>query len=1226
MSKSLWLNIFRLIKSTKGRFISLTSIVAIGVAFFVGVSASSPIMGQSVDYYNDETHLKDFTIYSNYGFDEDDINNLKSIDGIDYVEGTWFADVLATYENETSVTRIHAYDDNYVNDFVLVEGRLPKNEHEALSEKGSDLIQGFPLNAKVSFSYPNNTKNESLLIDEVTVVGTIDTPLYLNETKENSTLSNQHLNTYLYVPSGAFDNEFYLEVNLISNKAQEMYSFSDEYEDYTDKLKEDIEEYAKAHENDRVNKIRDEALDEYEKGYKEYLEAKKEFDEKIDEATEDIEDGEKELSEGEKELLKAEKELQDSQNSLNEEERKALEEINNGKAELEKAKETLNTEKQNFEYTKSDLLNKKGELQNNLNTINDAENKLNGVISVIQKHINNKVIHNNTNVQSFFYDVEVIKRAASDFNIPTTSKVDDLNNTLFSTLPALKELQGVVSSFNQSEKISDSLELQMIKANYPELDGMISTNLNNDSTISDYVNSLNNLIQGINTYSASSSKYNGYKIDDLTSSSSELQSTLSMLGTGSNDSNMTFGSILTNLNNQLTELNNNLNSINDGIKEINNGISEGESKLSAAEEEIKANEEKLNNALLELNKKIKEAQLMIDNGAGTIAQNRYDLFDAANKLSQAKKDLEEAHETGEKELKNAKEELDDAKKKIDEIEDNEWTVLNRKEHYASATYANTVDQMKAIGNIFPVFFILVAALVCLTTMTRMVDEERSQIGVLRALGYTELQCASKYLIYALLATLLGSVIGVVVGIFSFPIIIYDTWRMMYILPDVKLFIPYKLIAISVLSFVVGMLLTTWYACRSDMKEVPAQLMRPKAPKLGKSIFLERIKLVWNHLSFTWKVTFRNIFRYRRRFIMTVLGVAGCTALLVTGFGIRDSINSMVGVQFYDIYKYDGSVKFEKSLAENKIENFVNELEDREEFQNVTICGAYSALVKNDNGIDETVTVEIFKSDEDISKTYSLRERIGKKEIHLDDEGLVISEKLSENLGVKVGDTILLEAENGVKKDIPVSAICEMYIRHYAFISEACYREYFNSEWRSKSILVDVKDNIDSNGLQSYIVEDERVDSIEFFDVILSNFDNMVKGLTLIVWTLIISSMSLAFVVLGNLINVNISERQREIATIKVLGFRRKEVSDYIYKENNVLVFLGALVGLPVGNILHHYIMRMVEMDYIMFGRSITPLSFIISVILTIFFGLLVNILMAKKIRDVQMVESLKSVE
>ena len=450
---------------------------------------------------------------------------------------------------------------------------------------------------------------------------------------------------------------------------------------------------------------------------------------------------------------------------------------------------------------------------------------------------------------------------------------------------------------------------------------------------------------------------------------------------------------------------------------------------------------------------------------------------------------------------------------------------------------------------------------------------------------------------------------------------------MYILPSMQLTMPWNIIALSCSGFMGGMLLTTWFACRRDTSEVPAQLMRPKAPKLGRKTFLERIRVLWNRLTFTWKVTMRNIFRYRQRFIMTVAGVAGCTALLVTGFGVRDSINSMVDVQFYDIYQYDGTVSLQKDITEKEAEKLAKTLNEREDVDHAAVMRMYSAKAASGNGVDETVSVQIFKDPETVKQAYRLRTRRGKKPIELDDSGVILSEKLAENLGLSVGDPITFESADGRTHAVPVSAVTEMYIRHYLLISETCYETYFGALPQEMTLLVKGSGSTKQvRALQEDLTEMKEVEGIAFFDVILENFNGMVKGLDIIVWTLILSSMALAFVVLGNLINVNISERQREIATLKVLGFRRKEVENYIYKENHVLTLIGAMAGLPVGTILHHYIMRMVEMDYIMFGREVLPPSYLLAACMTFFFGILVNHAMAGKLSAIKMVESLKSVE
>ena len=662
-------------------------------------------------------------------------------------------------------------------------------------------------------------------------------------------------------------------------------------------------------------------------------------------------------------------------------------------------------------------------------------------------------------------------------------------------------------------------------------------------------------------------------------------------------------------------------------KQILDGIAEGERQLREAEDRLAAGEAEIADGWRQLEEETASARDKLYDARKQLLDAEAKLTSALFDLSDARKELAEAKEEGLRELEDAKKKLDDAKKEIDDLEPGEWTILDRTKHYATATYQNTVDQMKAIGDIFPVFFILVAALVCLTTMTRLVDEQRGEIGTLRALGYSQLQCAGKYLVYAGSATLLGEVIGVIAGMLIFPPVIYSTWGLMYIMPKIRLQMPWKLIILSSICFLGGMLLTTWYSCCQDMKEVPAQLMRPKAPKLGRKTMIERIPLIWNRLSFTWKVTVRNLFRYKRRFFMTVAGVAGCGALLVTGFGIRDSINAIVDLQFYDIYRYHGAITLDNSLSEEDKQAFMKRLMARGDIEALTEASVYSAKAAGNTDADETVNVEIFAEGDDIKNVYELRTRIGRKPLELNNDGVIISEKLAENLDLKIGDKIALEGADGSYADVPVSAITEMYVQHYVFFTEDVYRQYFSKDCEDRAVLITVNGGEDTQKkVESELAKMKEVASVSFFNTLLDNFRKMVKGLNYIVWTIILASMSLAFVVLGNLINVNISERQREIATLKVLGFRRKEVESYIYKENNVLTLIGAIVAMPIGTALHHYIMRTVEMDYVMFGRQVDPVSYFYAAALTLLFGVIVDHFMASRLHDIQMVESLKSVE
>lgn len=1420
-----------MIRTTKSRFFSLTAIVALGVAFFIGVSASSPVMGKSVDLYNDDTGLKDITVYSNYGFDQDDIDALNEQEDVLKAEGSRFMDVVGVCGNETYITRVHAYDpDHEINGFVLKKGRLPQNEHEALAECGTTLEAGFALGSEVELV--TEEEDPVLLVDRVTVVGLIDTPLYLNMTKENSTLNNQYLRTYLYVPYTAFDPEYYTEVNILLKAGKEMYAFSDQYEDYAAEVREKLEAFAKEQERHRYESIRDDALEEYNDGLQEYEDGKKEFDDKIADAREEIADAEEEIRDGENEIAKGKRDLEKAQKDLNKALRDGKKKISDALSKLVSGEKELKKQEKEVNKTKADLLQKKKEAEDGLKQINEGLEKMDEAIDGLDRiEAGEKQVNDALNQMSAFAVPDTlpddmtaggikaladgITEALDDLPIETDDhttigelrtyiaqsaqqlqtqkeqlaeqkagilaqlevqtteeakekragveaqkktvedalkQIDDGLKQMDEAIAGLEEIEaGEAQIQNALDKLSgysipsslpDAMTVGQLKQYAPDIMDLLADlpmEITDDTTVGEIKAYLASAVQELNDQKAELERQksavltqlgvenitqakekraqtaaqktpleealaqieNGLDqmdqaiagleaieageqqindaldrlaafdipdtltddmtVGDLKELSSGFTEALKELPMETSDET-TVGEIRDWLSSTRSELNKKKKELADtkagilkqmdvqntaqakkkrkelaaqkktveeGLAQINDGlnqIAEGEEKITAAKEDLEKGKKEIRKAENELNEKVSDGQDQIDDGWQEIRENEDKIADGKQELADAKQELEDAIADGEKELSDAWDELTDAKEQIDSMEEPEWTVLDRTSHYASATYSNTVDQMKAIGNLFPIFFILVAALVCLTTMTRMVDEQRGEIGVLRALGFTRLQCAAKYLLYAAFATLLGEAIGTVAGMLSFPIIIYNTWKLMYILPKIFLYIPWNLVAMADISFLGIMLITTWLACRADMRETPAQLLRPKAPKLGKNTLLEKIPFLWKHLSFTWKVTIRNIIRYKRRFFMTVAGVAGCSALLVTGFGIRDSINAMVDIQFYSLYQYEGTAVVKDDTDSTRTEAIRKELEQDLDAERISLLAAYSTKAKSPLK-EETVSLQIYPETDMIKDTYLLRTRKKHRPMELTDSGVIVSEKLAENLGVKKGDKITLESREGTMKEFAVTDICEMYVRHYVFMSEKCYEDTYGENVRYDTFFIKLKDG--QKGAQAFqkkLLSYKEIDSVEFYDVLLDNFTTMVKGLDFIVWAILISSMSLAFIVLSNLINVNISERQREIATLKVLGFHAREVQSYIYKENNILTVIGAFCGIPMGILLHHYIMRMVEMEYIMFGREVLFPSYVYAVLLTVLFGILVNHFMKRKLSAITMVESLKSVE
>lgn len=1214
----------------------MTAIVAIGVAFFVGVTDISDCMAYSVSQYNQRTGLKDITVYSDYGFSKEDIEAINALEDVELCEGHQFADVIATSGTRSEITRIHSYDSSYkINQFVLKEGRLPENEHEALAEAGTTLKPGFGIGETVTFSRNDGDLEDYLDVEEVTIVGTIDTPLYLNMTKESSTLANQTISTYLYVPTDAFSiDDYYLEADVLIAGADEYDDFSDAYEDLAKKVKDEIETLGLTQSQSRKDTVLEEAQSEYDDGLQEYEDGVEEFNEKISDAEAELKDAEQEIEDGEQtiadneqelidgkqEIADAKQELTDGQATLTSEKYKGENQILDARAEISKAQSQLDEGKEEFEEKKAEYLAQKEQLQTLLDTLNKmtltSESSLQDYLSLLTTF--------GQDTTSLTALLGTMYPGVSDYSTILLSDFELVLQQQITSLQTLEEtlqlcIQQGYPGATPLSVLPAELQTALAQAGITEgsIDEAIVTLETNRTSLTAILTSIEGF-KNIDSYPLSTFKAQLPETQATNITALQMQLSLS--------DETTVAQFKT--------------AIQSAINEIDEGLASGQQTIDDAQAEINRNYELTILAAQELYEQIDEAQQEIDDGWAEIAENEQKLIDGEQELEDGKadlaqakldyedgkKELEEQRADGQKELDDAKADLEEAKDTIEDLKDGGWTVLDRTSHYAMETYRSTVEQMRAIAAIFPVFFILVAVLVCLTTMTRMVSEQRTEIGTFRALGYSRFQCMRKYLNYAGLATIIGVVIGSVAGIAIFPIVIYNTWKMMYILPDMELVIPWGLIILTALIFLAVMCGVTAYVCNNDMREVPAQLLRPKVLKAGKDPLLSKIPLFWNHLSFTWKVTVRNLFRYKQRFFMTVFGVAGCCALMVTGFGISDSINTMVDTHYGEILHTDGSANLKEELSETELQSELEKMNAREEV-NFAIRGTtYSAILTNPaNEKDETVYAEVYNTLEDMEQCWTLRDRKSQEALTPTDDGVLISEKLSENLELSAGDTILLESEGGIEKEVVITGIFEEYIQHYVLMSETYYEETFGvaSPMRTLFIQTNVED---TTALQDALAKDSSIDTMNFYDSVLTNFKNMIQGIDGVVWVLVISSMALAFVVLSNLTNVNIAERQREIATLKVLGFRKKEVESYIYRENFILTVIGALVGLPLGTWLHRTIMMEVEMTYVMFGRSALPLTYVKAFVLTVFFGIIVNKLMGKKLHDIQMVESLKSVE
>lgn len=626
-----------------------------------------------------------------------------------------------------------------------------------------------------------------------------------------------------------------------------------------------------------------------------------------------------------------------------------------------------------------------------------------------------------------------------------------------------------------------------------------------------------------------------------------------------------------------------------------------------------------NETKAEADRQLAEAEEMISSYETQLSDAKAQLAAAKTEYEAGKAELEEQKAAADPELEAAEADIEKAQELLDSVGVPEWYVTTREDDAAFSGFADNADRIAAIAMVFPVFFFLVAALVALTTMTRMIEEERTQIGTLKAIGYSKTAIAMKYLLYSETATLAGCAAGIAIGINLLPRVIWNTYGMMYTLHEV--YTPfYPLYCISaVAAALLCTMIATVSACGSALKEVPSKLMLPKAPKAGKKVFLERIKFLWKHMTFTQKVTARNILRYKKRFFMTLFGIAGCTALLLTGFGLRDSITDIIEKQFTEIHCYDAMAALKNGDGDAQLREYLDETAEDYMF-NYQV----TASVKTDAGSRDDY-VFVTESREKFPEFITLRNRSTRESIPLDDEGVVVTEKMAKELGVSKGDSVTVEV-NGVSAELSVTGVAENYVYGYVYMTETLYGEKFGELENYNMITIKVADGADEKSMFTELLQNDSIAQVTSVSNVRETFANMLDKVNVVVWVLIVAAAMLAFVVLYNLTNININERRHEIATLKVLGFRQRETSEYIFREMVIITLIGTVVGLAFGILLWSFVVKTAEVSMVMFGREISALSFIISAVMTVAFSAAVFLAMTPKLKNIDMVESLKSGE
>ena len=1109
MRSALNKDFIRDILKSKGRFLSIVAIVALGVAFFTGVKSSPIVMKTSSDKYYDKYNLMDIRLISTLGLTDKDVDDIKNIEGVEGVYPTYSIDVISIYNSTEKVLKVHGLDlnklndkKNYINQLKLIKGRLPQKSGECVLEIPKIKALNYPIGSEISLSSGKDDKlSKSLSKSKYKVVGYVETPYYLSQEKGNSSIGGGVIEGAIMIPESDFKMDTYTEMFLTVKSAKELDTYGDEYSNLVKTVTDKIENMKNKLTTRRYNEVVKKAEDKIQKQEDKLSKAKKDFDKGKKEYEENKLKSENEIKEAENKILDASEQIEDGKAQLKNEKKRAFEQIEEGKVKLASAE--------------TDLKNGQKKYQTALKKFNS----------------NKKTAESE------------IKKAESD--------LEELSNQIHD----LKNGNKLIEKQLQNEQLSE--------VERSELENKLNENL--------YI------------LSVMQQKYKD-GTDKLESSKSEL-----LLGEKKlKETKATLEASEKKIANEKTKL--------------KSSEKLAEEKFKKAEEELYQRENQIEEAKLEL--KENKAKLKTE-------------------LNKAKKELQEAEEK----IADGEEKIKDAKKQIKKIEKPTLYILDRDSHQSFVEYEGCANSIDALAKIFPVFFFAVAALVCLTTMTRMVDEQRINIGTLKGLGYKTSQISKKYILYALIACLTGSILGLAIGFSVFPTVIFFAYGMMYSIENIVYVFSIPIaIGITSLALII-IILSAYMACRKELKETPAILMRPKAPKSGKRILLERVPFIWNRFSFISKVTVRNIFRYKKRFLMTVLGIAGCTALILTGFGIKDSIEMILTGQYGTLFKYDMSLVIQSDMTDKQIYELRKNLSDIDEINKYEFFSYENGDIKVNNTTKE-ITIVVPENLKKMDKFIHLQDRKTQNPIKLNNKGIVLTEKIARDLGVKAGDEIELINSDDKKAKIKVSHITENYISHYAYISPENYIKLFEKDLdfnRLIGILNNPSVKIEDK-LSKKLFDIETVDGITFNTASKETFHNTIKNLNYVVLIMIISAGALAFVVLYNLTNVNISERIREIATIKVLGFYDKEVSAYIYRENIILTIIGTVVGLGLGTILHKFIMVTVEIQSMMFGRVIDISSYFIAAVLTIVLSLFVNLAMFYKLRNVKMVESLKSVD
>lgn len=1090
----------REVHHTFPRFLSLLVLSALAVCFLAGLRATAPDMKLSADAYFDQQNLMDLHIASTLGLTQEDVDAIAEEEGVASVQGAYAIDALVPMDNQEMVVKVLSYSgEGDVNQPALVEGRLPEGEDECLVEPLFLELSGLSIGDTISLDTGEGDYADALSVEEVTIVGTANSPLYIALDRGSSTLGTGSVDAFLILPVESFTMDYYTDAYLLAEGASELETYSDEYEELVDQLAQQLEPLSKERSALR-----------YDEASQAISDAEDELAQAEEEANQQLTDAEAEITSSRQELDDAKKQLEDAKKQLDSGEAQyaaGMEQLESGWQALDAASLELEDGKEQYEQ---------------------GQTAYQAALALYQ-----------------------IQAAAVERQLETQAELEA------STQARTQATQAALQAATEAA-LEDPLS-------YMEVYNRV------------YEETYQSVYDTAYAQAYAQAQENSSQWQELQTSKAQLDQTKAQLDAAKAQ-------------------------LNQGEIEYRAGVRQ----LESSQRQLEASREEL------------------DQGWEDYETGLQQWEDGEKAYQEGYESYTQSRQEAEDQLKDGRKEVEQAKRDLTLLEDGEWYILDRNTNTGYVSYSMDADRIANLAAVFPLIFFLVAALVSLTTMTRMVEEQRTTIGGLKAMGFSRGSIAIKYVGYGFLSSVIGAVLGLAVGLTLLPWIICTAWSAMYTIGDIHYSFEAATSLLAAGAAVGTVTLAALLACFSTLAATPAQLMRPKAPPVGKRIFLERITPLWRKLSFHYKITLRNLFRYQKRFWMTVAGIGGCAALIVTAFGVRGSIMGVMEEQFDVLYHYSAQVGLVDEITPLELEEVEDTLSESGLVDDSLACRVETVTAQS-----ESYTLDCYlqttPSQEELSRFVELRHRTDDVPVTLPDDGAVITEKMASLLGVEVGDTITLDGESRVT--ITVADITEHYVQHYIYVSDTYYETLFGEAPTANTVLVDFPVEESGAGeLESQLVSLDGVSSLTLLSDTADTFSSSMESVDYAVILIIFCAAALAFVVLMNLTNINITERLRELATLKVLGFYNREVSAYIYRENAILTVFGVLAGMVLGKFLHQWLILTVEVDMVMFDRVLDLSSYLWAAVLTVVFSLAVNLTARRKLRDLDMVEALKSVE